>query len=225
MRWLAGRLDLRCAVSDDARALAHEALGGEYTLLFNGIEVERFAKAEPWPTTAPTIFFVGRHEPRKGLDVLLAALRCCPADVRLWVGGDGPETAALRRRHAGDPRVEWLGRISDEEKASRLRGRRRVLRARRCAASRSASCCSRRWPRRRRVVASDLRRLPQRGPGGRGRRCSSRPATRGRWPPRSHEVLDEPDCAEALVTSGQQRAEEFSMDNLAQRVRRAVRRL
>ena len=45
-----------------------------------------------------------------------------PGDVRLWVGSDGPETAALRARWAGDPRVEWLGRLSDEEKVARLRG-------------------------------------------------------------------------------------------------------
>ncbi len=109
--------------------MAQEALGGEYTLLFNGIEIERFAKAPPWVdadphrgTDGPTIFFVGRHEPRKGLDVLLASLRYLPADVRVWVGGDGPETAALRSHHTGDPRIEWLGRISDEEKASRMRG-------------------------------------------------------------------------------------------------------
>jgi glycosyltransferase involved in cell wall biosynthesis len=31
------------------------------------------------------------------------------------------------------------------------------------------------------------------------------------------KVLENPTCAERLVTSGQQRAEEFSMDNLAAR--------
>ncbi|MGH2477369.1 MAG: glycosyltransferase family 4 protein, partial [Candidatus Limnocylindrales bacterium] len=56
VRWLARRLDLRCAVSKDAMATAHRALGGEYDLLFNGIEVERFAKATPTPTAGPTIF-------------------------------------------------------------------------------------------------------------------------------------------------------------------------
>ena len=122
VRWVAGRLDRRCAVSQAAKEMAHEALGGEYTLLFNGIEIDRFAKAPPWPADGPTVFFVGRHEPRKGVDVLLAALRYLPADIRVWVGGDGPDTAALRARYTGDPRVEWLGRISDEEKASRLRG-------------------------------------------------------------------------------------------------------
>src|SRR5205085_727403 len=100
--------------------MAHEALGGEYTLLFNGIEVDRFAKATPWPADSATVFFVGRHEPRKGLAVLLAALPYLRPDVRVWVAGDGPETDRLMARHC-DPRIEWLGRVSDEEKASRLR--------------------------------------------------------------------------------------------------------
>ncbi len=54
--------------------------------------------------------------------MLLAALADLPDDVRVWVGGDGPQSAELRQRHAGDPRIEWLGRISDEERAARMRG-------------------------------------------------------------------------------------------------------
>ncbi|MEZ5141990.1 MAG: glycosyltransferase family 4 protein [Acidimicrobiales bacterium] len=119
----ARRLDVRCAVSEDAREAARLGLGGgDYRLLFNGVEVDQFAKATPWPTSGPTIFFLGRHEPRKGLAVLLQAMRRLPPDVHLWIGSDGPETAELQARYAGDPRLEWLGRISDEERAARLRG-------------------------------------------------------------------------------------------------------
>lgn len=119
---VAARLTRRVAVSEDARSTAYDALGGEYQVLFNGIEIERYAKATPIPTDRPTILFVGRHEPRKGLAVLLAALSDLPDDVRVWVAGDGPQTASLRDTHAGDERIEWLGRISEEEKESRLRG-------------------------------------------------------------------------------------------------------
>ena len=119
---MAKRLQVRCAVSPDAVALAQHSLGGHYELLFNGIEVERFASVEPYPTDGPTIFFLGRHEPRKGLEVLLAALADLPDDVRVWVGGDGPQSAELRARHADDRRIEWLGRISDDERAARMRG-------------------------------------------------------------------------------------------------------
>jgi phosphatidylinositol alpha-mannosyltransferase len=109
-------------VSPDAEALAKRYLGGEYELIYNGIEVDRFADGPAHPTDGPTIFFLGRHEPRKGLDVLLTALADLPPDVRVWVGGDGPQTDELVERHRGDPRIEWLGRISDEERAARMRG-------------------------------------------------------------------------------------------------------
>jgi phosphatidylinositol alpha-mannosyltransferase len=122
LRRMAKRLSVRCAVSPDAVALAQHSLGGHYELLFNGIEVDRFASVTPHPSTGPTIFFLGRHEPRKGLDVLLAAMADLPPDVRVWVGGDGPQSTELRERHAGDSRIEWLGRISDAERAARMRG-------------------------------------------------------------------------------------------------------
>jgi phosphatidylinositol alpha-mannosyltransferase len=122
LKRMANRLAYRVAVSPDAAELAATALGGDYELLFNGIEVDRFATGEVQPTNGPTIFFLGRHEPRKGLDVLLAALEHLPDDVRVWVGGDGPQTAELTARHGHDQRIEWLGRISDDERAARMRG-------------------------------------------------------------------------------------------------------
>jgi len=122
VRWAARKLQVRCAVSEDARATAMAALGGDYEVLFNGIEIERFAKADLWPTQGPTIFFVGRHEPRKGLTVLLEAMACLPPEVRLWVAGDGPQTHQLKAKFAHDSRIEWLGRVDDDEKAARLRG-------------------------------------------------------------------------------------------------------
>ena len=121
-RFLANRLDLRVAVSPDARDTARDALGGNYDLLYNGVELAPYRNAEPSRTDGPTVLFIGRHEPRKGLGVLLDALRLLPESVRLWIAGDGPETAALRARSAGDARIEWLGTITDSEKISRLKG-------------------------------------------------------------------------------------------------------
>jgi len=119
---MARRLAVRVAVSEDARRTAAQALEGDYEVLPNGIEVERFAKATPWPTTGPTVVFVGRHEPRKGLGVLVDAMSSLGPDVHLWVAGEGSQTAELQARTAGDARVEWLGRIDDREVASRVRG-------------------------------------------------------------------------------------------------------
>lgn len=122
LRRVIARLDRRVVVSKDALALVQSNFGGEYEVLFNGVEIDAFRTAAPWPVDGPTIFFCGRHEERKGLGVLLAAMARLPAEVRCWVASDGPETERLQAEYGGDERIEWLGRISDEEKQSRLRG-------------------------------------------------------------------------------------------------------
>lgn len=122
LRWGLRRLRHRVAVSPDARHLAQRYLGGDYELLFNGIEVDRYAEGPVAPTDGPTILFCGRHEPRKGLALLLEALQQLPADVTVWVASDGPETERLQAMYAGDRRIHWLGRITDDDKFARLRG-------------------------------------------------------------------------------------------------------
>ena len=83
---------------------AQEALGGHYELVGNGIDTVFFAKAEPWPTEGKTILFLGRHEPRKGLAVLIEAMGHLGPGVTLWVGGrrpgHGPAAGRDRRRPA-----------------------------------------------------------------------------------------------------------------------------
>jgi phosphatidylinositol alpha-mannosyltransferase len=124
-RWAARRLDVRCAVSPEAEATATDALGGSYEIVGNGVDLDRFARADRWPTDGSTVLFVGRHERRKGLGVLLDAFggdRGRHLAATLWVVGHGPETDSLRAQTSEDERVVWLGRVDDEELASRLRG-------------------------------------------------------------------------------------------------------
>jgi phosphatidylinositol alpha-mannosyltransferase len=119
LRGLASRIDVRVAVSEPAAQLAQQHLGGSYELLFNGIDVSPYRA----PTAAPigmTILFLGRHEPRKGLDVLLDALPLLPRCVRVRVAGNGPATARLRERHRGDERIRWLGRLTEAGKIREL---------------------------------------------------------------------------------------------------------
>jgi phosphatidylinositol alpha-mannosyltransferase len=214
-RHLGRRLHLRCAVSEDARDLAARSLGGEYVLVGNGIDRERFTKATPWPTEAPTVVFVSRHETRKGLEVLLAALAHLPRHLRLWVASDGPETRRLQAQVAGDPRVEWLGRLTEEEKAQRLRGA-DVL----CAPSLGGESfgmvllegMAAHVP----IVASDLpgyRNVARNG-------CEAllvRPGDAEALAGALRRVLTEPATAAALVAAGDARAATFSMDRLAER--------
>jgi len=127
-RWAAGRLDVRCAVSPLALATARQALGGTYDIVGNGVELDRLAKASPWRTEGTTILFVGRHERRKGLGVLLEAFARLTDDgvdraaATLWIVGHGPETDALQAATPESARVKWLGPVDDDELAARLRG-------------------------------------------------------------------------------------------------------
>ncbi len=118
------RIDHKVVVSKDALALVQSHLGGEYEVLFNGIEVAQIRRVEPFarPTDAPpAILFCGRHEERKGLSVLVDAFEHLAVPAELWIASDGPDTARLTERTRGDERVRWLGRIDDEEKFARLR--------------------------------------------------------------------------------------------------------
>jgi phosphatidylinositol alpha-mannosyltransferase len=119
-RWAADHLDVRVAVSQHARELAARNLDGEYQILFNGIEVSRYYRPEVARAQRPTILFCGRYEPRKGLEVLLAALMLLPPDVRLWVASSGAGIENLRAQYACDTRIEWLGRITEDDKIDRL---------------------------------------------------------------------------------------------------------
>ncbi|HUZ44145.1 MAG TPA: glycosyltransferase family 4 protein [Acidimicrobiales bacterium] len=121
VRW-ARRIDIRVAVSADARHTAESALGGDYEMLFNGVDVEAFTGPVPTPTSGPTVLFIGRHEERKGLVVLLEALTLMADPPELWVAGDGPQTDELKARYRAVTGIRWLGRISDTERASRMKG-------------------------------------------------------------------------------------------------------
>lgn len=126
LKGFASAIDARIAVSKDAIALAQKYLGGEYEILANAVDIEQYRPrsedgVQRSSTKARSIFFCGRHEPRKGLEVLLHAHRGLSDDVVLWIASDGPETERLRAEFPESKTVHWLGRISEDEKADRLR--------------------------------------------------------------------------------------------------------
>ncbi|NMR20120.1 glycosyltransferase family 4 protein [Cellulomonas fimi] len=126
------KIGARIAVSEDARRTLVEHMGGDAVVIPNGVYVDQFADAEPdarWTgtATAPTIAFLGRlDEQRKGLPVLLAAvpdvLRSVPG-ARFLIAGRGETGPEEARELLGDDAraVEFLGPITDAEKASLLR--------------------------------------------------------------------------------------------------------
>lgn len=121
------KISARIAVSEYARRTLVEHLGGDAVVIPNGVDVDFFAKAEAEPQwQGETIGFIGRiDEPRKGLPVLMQALPKILAErpgVRLLVAGRGDEQEAVASLPADmRKRVEFLGMVSDEEKARLLR--------------------------------------------------------------------------------------------------------
>lgn len=211
------RLRIRVAVSEQAALTAARTLGGDYEVLWNGIDVAAYQRAEPWPGGERTVLFLGRHEQRKGLGVLLDAVRSLPADARprLWIAGDGPQDAALTARAGGLVGVEWLGPISEGEKLRRLRGAAVV-----CAPSIHGEsfgvvlleALAAGTP----VVATDLA----------GYRAVARPGLEallvppGRPAPLARalaQALAGGPVVEAMVAAGRRRARHFGLDRLAGR--------
>ncbi len=137
------KISARIAVSEYARRTLVEHLGGDAVVIPNGVDVDFFAKAQPNPDwqsqgaggsveggggrrAGETIGFIGRiDEPRKGLPVLMRALPKILAArprTRLLVAGRGDEKEAVESLPAElRARVEFLGMISDEDKARFLR--------------------------------------------------------------------------------------------------------
>ncbi|MBT2385585.1 glycosyltransferase family 4 protein [Streptomyces sp. ISL-11] len=125
------KISARIAVSEYARRTLVEHLGGDAVVIPNGVDVDFFARAEPkaeWQggPDGATIGFIGRiDEPRKGLPVLMRALPAILAErpgTRLLVAGRGDEEEAVASLPAGmRERVEFLGMVTDEDKARLLR--------------------------------------------------------------------------------------------------------
>lgn len=121
--FLIDRIDHRIAVSERARESQSRWLPGEYEVIPNGVLV---------PPSAPTggrehrVVFAGRHEPRKGLEVLL---RAWPeihrrTGLRLTVAGADPLAVRLllTRLRVRDDGIDVVGFLSQEELTRTLLG-------------------------------------------------------------------------------------------------------
>lgn len=118
----------RIAVSDLARRWQMEALGSDAVQIPNGVDVTAIRSAPllpGYPRAGKTVLFLGRFdEPRKGMDVLLAALPALVQrfpDVEILIVGRGDEDEL--RDEAGDlaGHLRFLGQVDETEKASALR--------------------------------------------------------------------------------------------------------
>lgn len=123
------KLGARIAVSSAARHHVSQYFPGEYRIIPNGVDVDFYANARPFPEYRDgkvNILFVGRFEQRKGAMYLLRAyaeLKRSHPEVRLIFLSTGPQLGEMRRfvrdQRLGD--VLFAGRVSDHDKARFLR--------------------------------------------------------------------------------------------------------
>jgi phosphatidylinositol alpha-mannosyltransferase len=218
-RFLGGyarRLHGRIAVSAAARHFIDRFFPGDYKVIPNGVDIDRYRRAVPiarWQDGTRNLLFVGRHEPRKGVGVLLDAFEGLERDAVLWVTGDGPETEALRGRNV--PNVEWIGRVSDDEKARRLRAA-TVFCAPALGGESFGIVLLEAMAASAAVVASDIDGFRNVARADRDAILVD-PGDAGALRGAMQRLLDDPSRRAELVASGEQRAAEFSMRQLAER--------
>jgi phosphatidylinositol alpha-mannosyltransferase len=113
--FLMDRIDHRIAVSDQARDSAVRWIPGEYEVIPNGVLIP--PEADPG-RREHRIVFIGRHDPRKGLPIMLQAWpevhRQTGARLRL-VGADPLAVGLLlARNHVSEDGIDILGFLSQE---------------------------------------------------------------------------------------------------------------
>lgn len=126
--FLMDRIDQRIAVSEKARASADRWLGGPWEVIPNGVLIPE--DADP-AGREHSVVFAGRHEPRKGLHVLLRAWpeihRRTGATLKI-AGADplavGLLVSRLRIPSAG---IEILGFLSQDDLTTLLRSTKALI--------------------------------------------------------------------------------------------------
>jgi phosphatidylinositol alpha-mannosyltransferase len=123
------RVAVRIAVSAAAKRTVERHFPGDYLVIPNGIDTSRFLMPTDRPSSMPSsrrhVLFVGRLEPRKGVEHLIDAMASVQRDappVRLVIVGDGPSRAALEAR-VREASVDacFVGRLPDDQLAAHYR--------------------------------------------------------------------------------------------------------
>ena len=117
------------AVSEEARRTLVAHVGGDAVLIPNGVRVASFIDAIPLDgvdQSSPSVLFLGRiDEPRKGLDVLVAALSRVIEHIPnliVLVAGPGDQEEQIKKIPSELlSHIRFLGMVSDEDKARALK--------------------------------------------------------------------------------------------------------
>ena len=112
------RLSAAIAVSPSTTVALDRYFKADWKIIPNGIDVEVFNPDAPRPpeirTDVPSILFLGRFDPRNGLDTLIEAFRRVKARgyaAQLVVVGDGPLRDHYYALANNDPDITFVGSV------------------------------------------------------------------------------------------------------------------
>jgi len=115
-RWAVRQADEVIAVSEWEQERLREDFDVDAMVIPNGVDVERFANAEPEERERPYLLCVGRLEEYKGVQHVIRALPELP-EYDLVVAGSGPyrdELEQVAHEEEVADRVDFLGYVDDE---------------------------------------------------------------------------------------------------------------
>lgn len=118
-------LDAYTAVSEPAGAWISQLTDEPIRLIPNGIDLAKYKPGKAHKNEAPTIFYIGRLEKRKGVKYLLLALKKLQEtlpEARLLIGGDGVDREKLETLVQMEEiqNVTFLGFLSEAEKIKHM---------------------------------------------------------------------------------------------------------
>lgn len=118
------RIDARIAVSTAARDFVSRYFPGQYQIIPNGVDTERFnpgvPKIERFSDDKLNILYVGRLEERKGVKYLIRVfgmIRKSRENIRLIIVGDGPLSKELKQQATDEnvPDIIFCGRVKEDD--------------------------------------------------------------------------------------------------------------
>lgn len=118
-RLAADRVDYFIANSKTVRDRIKRYYKRESSVIYPPVETDKFSLAERDPFFSENKYFLMgcRLAPYKRVDIVIEAFKLLPEEYRLKIFGDGIDLKRLKKIAKNNNRIEFLGRVSEEEKA------------------------------------------------------------------------------------------------------------
>lgn len=86
--------------------------------ILNNFDIKKIEKIKSKYKNKKIIFFIGVHRKYKGLKYLIEASKYLSNEYKIIIAGKGPLTETLKELGKNDSKIEFIGKITDEEKVN-----------------------------------------------------------------------------------------------------------